>query len=168
MKAKSRTQRSPLRETTTQRTPIRTPKGEEPQSFTYQPYKQKSSTEIDPELIRDLAHDGYVCTWMAVSVMGMPTDTSPYLANSWESINKNDFGGAFAKYCEANRPADAPVTQGNGSLMLMCRPKAIEALARAHEKAEAAAKLERLQGWFAVVSKASPIPVIHPRWPTTK
>jgi hypothetical protein len=54
---------------------------------------------------------------------------------------------AFAKYCEANRPADAPVTQGNGSLMLMCRPKAIEALARAHEKAEAAAKLERLQGW---------------------
>jgi hypothetical protein len=136
-----RLQRSPLRETNLERTPIRA-KGDE-QSFTYQPYKQKSSTEIDPELIRDLAHDGYVCTWMAVSVVGMPTDCSPYYANGWEPINKNDFGGAFAKYCERDRPADAPITVGGGSLMLMCRHKRIDALARAHEKAEAAAPLQR-------------------------
>lgn len=136
-----RLQRSPLRETNLERTPIRA-KGDE-QSFTYQPYKQKSSTEIDPQLIADLNHDGWSVTWMATSCVGLPLDTAPYYSNGWEPVNKNDFGGVFAKYCEQNRPADAPVTVGGGSLMLMVRHKRIEALARAHEMAEAQAPLQR-------------------------
>jgi|SRR6516225_5417542 hypothetical protein len=121
-------------------------RGPKPQreSLEYRPYEQKSPLEIDPQLILDLAHDGYVVEWKAVEVLGQPQKEGSWLSNGWEPCLRSDFGGLLKNIGDQGGPDDSHVQVGG--LTLMIRPKQMHDVAKQHQKREAQDNVDQIQG----------------------
>jgi hypothetical protein len=119
------------------------PKQEPREEFVYEPYQQKSPLEISPDLVKDLAADGYAIQWVAEEVMGQPIRDNYAKSNGWEPVLKSDWGGVLARHSEPGAP-DGPITQGG--LTLMARAIEIHRMAKQHEKGAAAEKIEAIRG----------------------